>query len=338
MRIGTNPNKEKVINQSEYFHQVIIPVYIPNHEGYYKDSFKIFRLCVESLLKTSHSRTFISIVNNGCCKDVEDYLDKLYHNNKIHELIHTSNIGKINAVFKGILGQNFPLITFSDADVLFLNDWQIETYNVYEEFPKTGVVCTTPNSRMLKQMTGTIYFDCFFSKKLHFKNVKNPESMRKFLINIDNEYFFRNIHFEKYLTINSDKVTAVVGAGHYVCTFRKEVFNGSSVINYQYYLGGMAMKKIDLLVIQKGYWRLSTEDNYTYHMGNTFEKWMQDCIQKIHFENKVYNAPKLSKKKPIVFLAWIKNNIFETLLFSKHIFWKNFLRFKGLKKEEAKLY
>ena len=69
MRIGDNPKKEKAIEQSEYFHQVVIPVYIPHFEGYYKESFLVFKACLDSLFQTSHSKTFVTIVNNGSCKD-----------------------------------------------------------------------------------------------------------------------------------------------------------------------------------------------------------------------------------------------------------------------------
>ena len=37
MRIGFNPNKDKLQSILEYTHQVIIPVYIPNEEGYFFD-------------------------------------------------------------------------------------------------------------------------------------------------------------------------------------------------------------------------------------------------------------------------------------------------------------
>ena len=84
MRIGFNPNKNKTIDIAEYTHQVIIPVYIPNEEGYFKDSFQILKYCLESLFKTSHSKTFYTIVNNGSSKIVVDYLNELYINNKIN--------------------------------------------------------------------------------------------------------------------------------------------------------------------------------------------------------------------------------------------------------------
>ena len=56
---------------------MIIPVYIPNQEGYFKDAFSIFKLCLESLFKTCHAKTFITLVNNGSCNEVKDFLDYL---------------------------------------------------------------------------------------------------------------------------------------------------------------------------------------------------------------------------------------------------------------------
>ena len=44
MRIGFNPNSNKIININEASHRVIIPIYIPNNEGYFKDSFNVFKL------------------------------------------------------------------------------------------------------------------------------------------------------------------------------------------------------------------------------------------------------------------------------------------------------
>ena len=51
MRVGFNPNKDKNLVRSDYYHKIIIPVYIPNFEGYFKDSFRIFKICLESLYK-----------------------------------------------------------------------------------------------------------------------------------------------------------------------------------------------------------------------------------------------------------------------------------------------
>ena len=169
MRKGFNPYKDKKIEQSDYFHQVIVPVYIPKLEGYLRDGLTILKYCLESLLSTSHSQTYFTIVNNGSCGEVADYLVDLKCKEQIHELIYTTSIGKINAVLKGIVGYSFSLVTITDADVLFLNDWQKETYKVFNFFPKAVAVCPTPSPRSYKTYTSNIYWDYFFSKNVFYK-------------------------------------------------------------------------------------------------------------------------------------------------------------------------
>ena len=51
MRIGSNPNIHKSIALATFSHRVIIPVYIPNAEGYFADAFSVFKICIQSLIK-----------------------------------------------------------------------------------------------------------------------------------------------------------------------------------------------------------------------------------------------------------------------------------------------
>ena len=220
MRVGFNPHKDKTQTKSDYFHQVIIPVYIPNQEGYFKDSFEILKLCLDSLFKTIHDKTCITIVNNGSCIEVVAYLNDLFHKNKIQEVIHTTNIGKLNAVLKGISGNSFPLITVSDADVLFLNGWQEASYSVFDAFPKTGAVCPTPSSRSLRTYTANVYWDLFFSNKLKCTPVVNPDALKMFGLSVGDANFYNPIQLKKYLTVTNEDKKAVVGAGHFVTTYR----------------------------------------------------------------------------------------------------------------------
>ena len=92
MRKGLNPHKDKVHEPIGFFHQVVVPVYIPNQEEYFKDSFTILKYCLSSLFKTSHNKTYFTIVNNGSCIEVKEYLDNLFNTNQIHEIVNTSNI------------------------------------------------------------------------------------------------------------------------------------------------------------------------------------------------------------------------------------------------------
>jgi hypothetical protein len=82
MRVGFNPYKDLVHKNSNYFHHIVIPVYVPNQEDYFKDSFEILKLSLASLFRTIHNKTYVTIVNNGSCKVIVDYLNELYQQNK----------------------------------------------------------------------------------------------------------------------------------------------------------------------------------------------------------------------------------------------------------------
>jgi hypothetical protein len=339
MRIGFNPNKDKIQESNEFFHQVIVPVYIPNQEGYFKDSFAILQYCLQSLFKTSHPKTYFTIVNNGSCDEVVNYLNALHQENKIQELIHTTNIGKLNAILKGIAGQQFPLITITDADVLFLNDWQKATYQIFETFPKAGVVSTTPSSKMIRYFTSNVLFNNILSNQMRFTQVANPDAMKSFAESIGNPSLYNECHLEKYLTISKGNVKAVIGAGHFVATYRGSIFDNLEQRNTIYNLGGNSEGDIlDKPVVENGFWRLSTENNYTFHMGNTVEDWMLKQVEGLHENNYTYKAtPKLAEVSFNHFANWFAIKIFSKALFIKLI-WMFFLRYKGLSKEKANHY
>ena len=338
MRVGFNPHKDKQNSKSEYFHQIVIPVYIPNHKGYFKDSLAILKLCLESLSLTSHKKTFITIVNNGSCEEVTNYLNELFLNEKVHEIVTTTNIGKLNAVLKGIIGHNFSLITIADSDVMFLNDWQKATYSVFESFPKTGVVCPTPSSRSLRTYTANIYWDMFFSKHLLFSKINNHKALKMFGESVGNPDFYNKIQLQKYLTVTNKNEKAVVGAGHFAATYRGDIFENINIKYSNYKLGGNSENKIlDIPVIKKGFWRLSTAENYAYHMGNTLEDWMQterDKITNGGTTDYVILKGKPNKSKVLYF---IKNRLFAKIILNKKVM-RYFLTWKGLSKAEAREY
>jgi hypothetical protein len=337
MRVGFNPQKGKSLESSKYFHQVVIPVYIPNQEGYYKDGLEILKLCLDSLIKTIHHKTFITIVNNGSCSLVEDYLNGLFKEGKIQEVIHTQNIGRVNADLKGISGNKFPMVTLADADVLFLNHWQEETYAVFDSFPKTGAVCPTPSSRSLRTYTSNIYWDCFFSKRLKISEVVSPKALKNFAISVGDINFYNSIQLKKNLIINSNNLNAVVGAGHFLITYRGSVLNKLENRFTDYVFGGNSNDIFDIPVIKKGFWRLSTADNYAYHMGNVLEDWMFDIVSKLE-QNKKGSDFELKPIQPSSKLAYfVKSKLFSKLILNKKVM-RYFLIWKGLSKEESKNY
>lgn len=331
MRVGFNPNKDKPQSESEYLHQVIIPVYIPNQEGYFKDSFKIFQLCLESLFSTIHDKTFVTIVNNGSGVFVKYYLDKLLEEGKIQELIHTQNIGKLNAILKGLVGNDIELVTVSDADVLFLPNWQKETAKVFAYVPKAGVVGIVPQFKTYEANCGTVLFDAFFNKKLKFVPVKNSNALIRFYDSIGWTWKYNQDYLKYNLGLEIDNyLTVLLGSGHFVATYKKDIFD-EIITCFGHKLGGFSEGYLDKAPLKKGYWRLTTYDNYAYHMGNTFEDWMQvEYSQEYDKEFPYFN---FSKNKTYSRVGYfIKNRLFIKFI---SIGWliKLFVKWKGLPKE-----
>lgn len=335
MRIGENPNKFSGEKVEHYTHQVIIPVYIPNEEGYFKDSFTIFQLCMQSLLATTHSSTYITIVNNGSFKKVVDYLNDLADQNSIQEVIHTTNIGKINAVLKGIVGVQADVVTVSDHDILFKENWQSATFEVFNSFNNAGIVGLIPLINTYKSYSHNIIFDYLFSKKLYFNSVKNREDLIRFYDSIWENRNYDQKLIESNLTLQSKNGTiAVVGSGHLVASYRKSVFDTLKSSFTEDLLSGASDRDyLDLPALQLGFYRLTTQENYAYHLGNSFENWMQEFC-KVICKNAKTNEVQLTtiikrKHSSILKVAYyIKKTIVHKLIFKK-LFLKMFLKQKG---------
>lgn len=336
MRIGFNPHKDRLHEPSTYLHQIVIPVYIPNQDGYFKDSFSIFKLCLESLFSTIHSKTFVTIVNNGSGDFVKEYLDELLEAGRVQELIHTQNIGKLNAILKGLVGNDIELVTISDADVLFLPNWQKETAQVFKYIPKAGVVGIVPQFKTYEANCGNVLFDNFFNKQLKFIPVKNPNDLIRFYDSIGWTWEY-NQDYLKYnlaLEINID-LTVLIGSGHFVATYKKDVFE--EIITYLgYKLGGTSEGYLDKAPLKKGYWRLTTVDNYAYHMGNIFEDWMK--VKPSQEIDKEFPYSNFGKNKTLSSVSYfIKNRLFVKFISIKWMV-KSFVKWKKLPKEMIEKY
>ena len=336
MRVGYNPYKDQKNDESKYIHQVIIPVYIPNHEAYFKDSFAILKLCLESLFATIHKKSFITIANNGSDKIVSDYLDALLRQNKIQELIHTENIGKLNAILKGLVGNAIELVTISDSDVLFLPNWQAETVKVFTHIPNAGVVGIVPQFKMYEANCGNVIFDNLFNKKLQFVPVKNREALIRFYDSLgwDRNYNQDYLQYALGLELTPD-LKVLIGSGHFVATYKKDMFK--ELVSYiGYKMGGNSEGYLDQLPLHKNYWRLTTQDNYAYHMGNTLENWMGiTTVEKTTDENLDSNFS--INKKENELLNFIKNKIFIKFISFKWSI-KLFLKYKKLPKSMIENY
>jgi hypothetical protein len=335
MRIGNNPSNEIIIDQDVAFHRVIMPVHIPYEEDYYKDVFQIFKYCLFSLKKTSSTALKISVISNGSCDSVNQKLNELFIAKQFDELIiEREGIGKINSVLKALRTADERLITITDADVLFDNGWEAAVINVFEAFPQAGSVCPTPVFRKHFNLTSNIWFSYLFSSKLKFLPVKNPEAMTKFAHSIGWPWLD-----EKYkdvtATLNSNGGTkALVGCSHFVATYKREVFSELPKGNSKYKIrGDSELLYTDLPVLKGGGYRLSTYDNYAFHMGNILEDWMAEKFGQLLNINKSNEKPTIKILERPLLNPILLEKLFKFLLTFKFMK-KGLLKMKGLTAEQ----
>jgi len=315
MRVGQNPEKDKEIHDDAY-HRIIVPIYVPNLEGYFEKGLEVTKLCLDSLFITKHEKCRVSIVDNGSCKEVREYLQERYRDGNIDQLVQLKqNVGKIDAVIPIAKNAVEALVTISDGDVLFLDGWVQAVESVYVHFPEAGMVSPVPHGTTFANFTVNTLYDAYFKKLLKFQEVCDPEDMLRFAASIGREatMYKKRIRLKYQLTVSRKSNHAVVGCGHFVSTLRKEVFKespeGPSKLAYA---TSADRNYIDIPNEKAGLWRLATTGNYAYHIGNQPEGWMQDFFKDTKGTIKNIQAIPSSKKNSTSF--WFKNWVVRIML------------------------
>ncbi|WP_067148380.1 glycosyltransferase [Pseudotamlana agarivorans] len=338
MRKGYNPTKGgKLVQKEPCDHRVIIPLHIPHENDYFKDAYKIFELCLFSILKTATSKIKVSIISNKCSDEINERLIKLYREQEIDELIiEREGIGKINSILKAVRTVEERLVTITDADVLFLNQWEDEVVKVFKAFPKAGAVCPVPVYRKHLDLTANIWFKYWFSKKLRFNPVKDVAGLEKFVKSIGWPYLPEKFS-DSIGTLRADDDTiAVLGCSHFVATYKKEVFEALPNENCIYLIDGDSeFTFMDKPVVLMDGYRLATYTNNAYHLGNILEPWMEkdfNSLNQRQQETVDYSwLPKLNRQP---FKYFLVNKLFKRVLKDKIVL-KSLLKNKGLSNEQV---
>jgi Glycosyl transferase family 2 len=298
MRIGKNPNIHKELELQEASHRVIIPVYIPNGEGYYKETFDVFKVCIDSLLLTINDDTRISIISNASSSEVNAFINELFAQGRIDRAVfNEENVGKMNAIIAETRASFEEFITYADADVFFDKGWLHQTHQIFNDIPKAGFVSMNPYPDNLTMAHSTVLANltkCIWSKK------KTSEVCSY----DDLEHFHKSVGRDKASTdamYNKGKVVCVgnnfiIGAGHFCCTIKKTPtlkyvpeYKSNMIIS-----GGSENKYLDTPFNKTGLWRLSSPKAFVWHMGNVLDHdWSSkkmDALQGFKEKSFTFNA------------------------------------------------
>jgi hypothetical protein len=303
MRIGNNPNSNKVINVNSKSHRVIIPVYIPHQEEYFKDSLKIFKICIESLVQTINSDTAVTLISNGSCTEVNDYLIDLYKEFKVDKVVlFSENVGKMNAIISETRSSYEEFITFSDADVFFDKGWLKQTFEMFNNVAKAGFISMNPTPQNYTNAYSTIlnnYLTILKNKK-STKDVCDFSDLTHFHSSIGKDSEFTDNMLSKPIyTLTANNY--IIGAGHFCCTIRKTPtlkFVPKEKSNFGV-SGNSEAIYLDIPFDKTGYFRLSSPKAFVWHMGNTFEKeWALSKLEHLKgFKEDDFSFSKIKSNK-----------------------------------------
>ena len=291
MRLGSNPQKQERKITVTTHHRVVVVVYIPNEEGFYKDSFDIFKMGIDSLVSTINSKAALTIVNNGSHKKVSDFLNSYLEKKKIDTLIsHNTNIGKIDALIGAARGAREKYITLTDSDILFVKGWQEKVEEVFAAFPNVGSVSPIPVRTGLYYGTSSVLKQILLGK-IKFAFISIPENFlnyNKYLESINWDLDIQE--GKKWPVVEKNGIKAVIGSGHQVITLDRDILFKTTPSNPSFILVGYDSEYnyVDVPIDKSGKLRLSTYNNFAFHMGNKLESWMME-VQGVNAKNKDNN-------------------------------------------------
>jgi len=273
MRKGINPEKLKCEKNHRYSHRVIIPVYIPNKtEDYYAESFEVLDYCLNSLVKTiDHNKTAITIINNGSGPEIEDVISK--YSNLIDKLVvYKLNKGKVYAVLSEARSAFEDYVTIADADVLFFSGWENEVFEVFNTYRKAGIVSPLPSPNNTFYFNKSLFFDQYLIGNLKFGSIVSKADSNLFIKGINyqpilNRPGFKYSWIEKQYYLDGS-YKAIAGATHFVATYRSSLFRRNFDFPKFKFKKGYPKYFIDNIADTKGYYRLSTNKAFAYHIGN----------------------------------------------------------------------
>ncbi|CAA9203678.1 hypothetical protein FLA105534_04858 [Flavobacterium bizetiae] len=280
MRKGVNPEKFKGEKNTRSMHRIIVVFFIPNiFDDYYKESLNVLDACLESITNTiNFETTSITLINNNSVTDVNSVINKYLDKGQIDKYVrYSENKGKVYAVMNEIRGIYEPFVTVSDADVLFIKGWEKAIFNVYRNFERSGVVAPLPCPNLAFNHNNTAFFDTILSLKIKKDKIVSDKDCDIYLeglgndslLNRNNRSFNWRTH-QYYLKRNNE--VAILGAGHFVATYRTALINKSNSFPVFKFFNGYEDKFIDNKADKKGYYRLSLHKTFAYHIGNRLDK------------------------------------------------------------------
>lgn len=283
MREGVNPEKFKGEKNRLKQHRVLVVFHIPNlQEDYYKESLAVLDYCLQSLVSTvNFETTNITLINNNSVEEVENVVNKYLNKKQIDKYTkHSENRGKVYAVIDEVRGVFEKFVTITDCDVLFFSGWEQNVFDIFKNYPRAGVVSPLPSQYSSFNSNASVFCDHFIFGAIKYDKLVEDEDTDLYIRGVNNIALInkkgRFNWKEKQYYLNG-KIKAIIGANHFVATYKSAVFNNESKFPEIKFENGYEKEFIDTLADKRGLYRLSTIKTYAYHIGNKIDEIAVNC-------------------------------------------------------------
>lgn len=277
MREGVNPGKLEYQLEPFKEHRIVMPVHIPNEEGFFRHAAEILRLSLESLFVSMGEHSSVTVISNGSGPHVVRMLRSYFDAGLIDQLVlNDSNWGKVDAALAASHARFERLITVSDADVLFRPGWFEAVGHLFRTFPECGVATPAPNPSLAFLHTTATILSALAGGELRFERIVAEHDLDRFAKSIGRPDWFKPEHRRAQMAVRRDGTVACVGGGHFVFTIRRELMDRVPHEATLAAMGAGLTERFDDPPDAMGAWRLSTTRAYAYHMGNLPEPWMYE--------------------------------------------------------------
>lgn len=290
MRIGENPTKFVRKHQ----HLATIPVkvpekitactvtYVPNLIGYYEDGLNILRLTLRALRKNTSLPFDLMVFDNGSCPEVIEFLLNLQQENVIQWLVLSSEnmkkLGAWNHLFTAAQGD---YVYYFDSDIYHFPNWLEGMMATLNAFPSAGMVGAFHNISS-KHVDGSV---AIVRRDQEIKLERGSFIPEDKLLEIgrslgtDPDDFLRKKSEAGQYRVTRGSDQAYLGVSHCQFLVRSRSLRQLFPQPPDWALSNKD-KDFDRLTEEHGWLRLTSTQNYVYHLGNVLEeRWREEATR-----------------------------------------------------------
>lgn len=141
-RVGNNP--KKLESSDARLHKLVLAcvTHLPNLEGYHAERLEVVQTCLRTMREGAKLEHSLTVWDNGSCPQLRDWLQYEF---KPDVLILSPNVGKTTArtaLFR--LAHPKAIVSYSDDDMLFYDNWLAPQIELLEHFPNVSCVTGYP--------------------------------------------------------------------------------------------------------------------------------------------------------------------------------------------------